>query len=107
MSGKLAMLEVTLPRAHAQHIEQAKRVVTISGSLTDGSQDVAIDFTGPLVIKASLTSIVTVSVQEVLANGKTHAPVSIEITPNAFVEPIPPDVGQFAVKFTGVEDDPT
>ena len=106
MSTKLAVLEVTLPPALAQIAIHAKRVVTITGSVADGSQDVAITFTGPLTIKAPVDSQVTIGVAEVLANGKTHAPVVFKVIPSAIVEPIPPDASQFAAKVTGVEDSP-
>ena len=106
MSMKLANLEVTLPPAVVQHVPHAKRVVTISGSQADGSQDVAISFAGPIQVRAAVDAEVTIGIQEVLSNGKTHTPVVIKFTPAALVEPIPPDAGQFVVKLISIEDGP-
>ena len=104
MSTTLSTLEVTLPPAASQFIEHAKRVITIHGSAgQDGSQDVAVSYTGPLTVKAATDAQVTIGVSEVLANGKTHAPVTITVTPHSLIEPIAPDAAGFSVKVVGVE----
>ncbi|MGA2032321.1 MAG: hypothetical protein ABSG68_08710 [Thermoguttaceae bacterium] len=104
--AKIATCTVTLPPAAAQLGPHAKRVVTISGSYNqDGSQDVTVDFVGPLTIKVALDAQVTVSVSEVLGNGSISPPVSNSFTPERILRPaIPPDPEKFAVAVNSVEE---
>jgi hypothetical protein len=101
-----ATLAITLPAAPRQAIQQTKRIFVVSGSAADGSQDVAVDSTGPLTIKAGVGANVTVSVSEVLANGRQSAPATMEFVPSDHVEPVAADPAGFAVQVVLVDDIP-
>jgi hypothetical protein len=98
-----ATIEVTLPPAKAQMVPQAHRVITISGSLADGSQNVAVTFNGPVTVKVAMGAKALISLQEVLANGKTHPAVTYDISPDGHIEPVPPDATGFSAKVISVE----
>jgi hypothetical protein len=103
----IATCEVTLPTAPAQAIPQAKRMVTVAGSLvSDGTQTVLVDAPGPIVVTAAMdpNGKVAIEVVEVLANGRQSAPCRIEFTPYALVEAVAADPSGFRVKVTPVAD---
>ena len=98
IAAKAATIEITLPPAPAQSIEQAKRIVTIAGSSNDGSHDVAIGVAAPILINAALDAQVSVSVAEVLANGRQSPPCTVSFTPYERIEAIAADPAGFVVK---------
>jgi len=98
-----AICEVTLPVAPSQLIEQAKRVVTVQGGVGDGAIDVGVSSQGPVTVRADLQAAVTVSVVEVLVNGKQSSACSVQFTPASLVEATAADPAGFAVKLTKVE----
>jgi hypothetical protein len=106
MSTPTATCEVTLPPAAPQHIGHCRRIITISGSAADGSQTVAIDFTGPVVIRAPIGANVAVSVVEVIANGKSSAPCVLNFVPHEQAEAIAADPTAFSVRVVGVDSSP-
>ena len=99
-----ATLEITLPTAPAQPVPQAKRIVTVLGSIADGSQDVAVSSTGPITIKAGVGARITVGVVEVLVNGRQSTPASITFTPADYVEAVAADPTGFTVKVIAIEE---
>ena len=106
MAGMTANCTVTLPAAPAQPIAQAKRIVTIQGSLADGSQDVQVDSTAPIVFSAALDAATSVAVHvvEVLANGQTSPPCQVQFVPYALIQAVAADPSGFHVQVTAVTD---
>ena len=98
-----ATCEVTLPPAPPQLIPAAKRSVTVTGTQGDGPIDIGVDSQGPIVVKADLQAAVTVSVVEVLSNGKQSTACSVQFTPAALVEAAAADPAGFTVKLLKVE----
>ena len=103
--AKVATVEITLPPAPSQSIEQAKRIVTIAGSSNDGSQDVAIGVAAPILINAALDAQVSVCVAEVLANGRQSPPCTVSFTPYERIEAVAADPAGFVVRVKEVARD--
>jgi hypothetical protein len=102
VAAKVATVEVSLPPAPVQPIELAKRVVTISGSASDGSQDVAIGVTSPITLTAALDAKVSVTVAEVLVNGRQSPPCTVSFSPYDQVLAIAADPAGYAVRVVAV-----
>ena len=98
-----ANLEITLPVPPVQAIPQANRVVVVAGSKADDTHTLDAASRGPIAIQvASIDAKVTVSVAEVLSNGRKSAPCEISFTALEHVEAVSADPTGFAVKVVSI-----
>ena len=102
-----ANLEITLPVPPVQAIPAASRVVVVTGSKADDTHAIDPASRGPIAIQvAALDTKVTVSVAEVLSNGRKSAPCEIAFTAIEHVDAVSADPAGFAVKVIAITPTP-
>jgi hypothetical protein len=105
VANRIANIEVILPPAVMQDAEHAHVHISTSGASPDINANYPVE-TKSVPIKVALHGTATVTIIDVLANGKQSPPCIITVVPGNHVEAKPRDPAGHSVRILSIEDAP-